>query len=191
MSNSLWCQVLEWMSCVRIDIFNNINFNQAAEEVLLFRWELMKRKRHTYGTLFLFLCVSHPSICAQIHTPYGKARMTRSKSSMHFQSFSKCSWRIKKGLPLLSHILPWAHESEGCTCSPFNDGLFWRERERFLFHLEQIFIVNPLPVARFGRAAPYVARCLTTFLLNQGFQICHFDMFHNETARFTWADGPY
>lgn len=46
------------MSCVRIDIFNNINFNQAAEEVLLFSWELMKRKRHTYGTLFLFLCVS-------------------------------------------------------------------------------------------------------------------------------------
>lgn len=127
MSDSLWCQVLERMSCVQFDIFNNINFNRAAEEVLLFRWELMKRKRHTYGTLFLsfFFFVSHPSIYAQIHMPYGKARMTRSKSSMHFQSFSKCRRRIKKGLPLLSCVLPWAHESEGCSRSPFNDGAFF------------------------------------------------------------------
>ena len=39
--------------------------------------------------------------------------------------------------------------------------LFWG----FLFHLEEIFIVNPLPVARFEHAVPYVVFCLTTLLL--------------------------
>lgn len=37
----------------------NINFNQAAEEVLLFGWELMKRNRHTYG-MFCFVSSFDP-----------------------------------------------------------------------------------------------------------------------------------
>lgn len=41
-------------------------------------------------------------------------------------------------------------------------------------HLEQIFIVNPLPVARFEDALPYVVRCFTAALLNQRLHICHF-----------------
>lgn len=44
----------------------------------------------------------------------------------------------------------------------FNDGPFLMV---FLFYLEEIFIVNPLPVARFERAAPYVVCCLATLLL--------------------------
>lgn len=44
-----------------------------------------------------------------------------------------------------------------------------------LLHLEEIFIVNPSPVARFEHAAPYVVFSLATFLPNRGFGICHPD----------------
>lgn len=46
-----------------LDIFNNINFNQDAEEVLLFGRELMKRNRHTYGTSFFSLFLLFFSVC--------------------------------------------------------------------------------------------------------------------------------
>lgn len=58
-----------------------------------------------------------------------------------------------------------------------------------LFHLDEIFIVNPLPVARFEHAVPYVVFCLATLLLNQGFQICHFDMPHNKTAWWSFVNA--
>ena len=80
-----------------LDILNNINFNQAAEEVLLFGRELMKRNRHTYGTSFFlffffsFLCVSsfdlHPDPCAIWESVDEKMRALR----CHVQSPSKCS----------------------------------------------------------------------------------------------------
>ena len=57
-----------------------------------------------------------------------------------------------------------------------------------LFHLEETFFVNPLPVARFEHAMPYVVCCLVTLLLNQGFHICHLDI-HNQIDHFRWAGG--
>lgn len=42
-----------------------------------------------------------------------------------------------------------------------------------LLHLEEIFIVNRSPVARFEHAAPYVVFSLATLLPNRGFGICH------------------
>lgn len=100
-------QALVWVNCVVPD---NINLNQAAAEVLLFGWELMKRNRHTYGTLFFFslsfffLFESHPSIYTQIHMPYGKVWMRRSESSV-FLSLSlspNAAERIKKSPSLVA-----------------------------------------------------------------------------------------
>ena len=135
----------------------------------------MKRNRHTYGTpffsfsSFFFSCVSHPSIYTQIHAPYGKVWMRRSERCVAMFSLPpNAAEENQNSLPLLSRSLPWAHESQGYTRGPFfffffflMTALFWG----FLFHLEEIFIVNPLPVARFEHAVPYVVFCLTTLLL--------------------------
>lgn len=149
------------MSRIRLDIFNIINFNQDAEEVLLFGWELMKRNRHTYGTLSLFFFFSSFD---PLPDPYAIWESVDKK----IREFNACSVSLQmllkesKSLPLLFCSLPWAHESEGYSCSPFNDGPFYG----VLFHLEEIFIVKLSPVARFEHAVPYVVFCLATLLLN-------------------------
>lgn len=131
-------------------------------------WELMKSNRHTYGTLPRSFCfLSHPSIRTQIHMPYGEVRIRRSE-------FNACSVFLQmqltesKSLRLLSCLLPWAHESQGYIFSPFNGGLF----KGVLFHLEEIFIVNLLPVARFQRLAPYVVVCLATLSTLHRHTVC-------------------
>lgn len=80
----------------------------------------MKRNRHTYGTLFL-----RPVLSFLLHPdPYAIWESVEEK----IQELSACSvphqmqGKGSKSLPLLSRSLPWAHESEGYTHSPFNDG---------------------------------------------------------------------
>ena len=84
------------MRRVLLDIYNNINFNQSTEEVLLFGCELMKRNRHTYGPLPLslsFLFNPHPD-------PYAiwerAAQMIAKKTQRTLGSIPTASERIRE-----------------------------------------------------------------------------------------------
>lgn len=88
----------------------------------------MKRNRHTYGTLSLFFFFFFVSSFDPHPDPYAIWESADKK----IQEFNACSVSLQmqlkesKSLPLLSCSLPWAHESEGYTFSPFNDGPFLR-----------------------------------------------------------------
>lgn len=114
---------------------------------------------------FSFLCVSsfdlHPDPCAIWESVDEKMRALR----CHVQSPSKCSWRESKTVSLSCRAHSHGHMKVKVTLAAlffFNDGPFFKG---VLFHLEEIFIVNLLPVARFEHAVPYVVFCLATLLL--------------------------
>lgn len=95
------------MSSIFLDVFNNINFNQSAEEGLLFGWELMKRNRHTYGTLslFIFFCLSLR--CYPCPDPYAIWERVDEKTeepntcSVSFQPQEEKNQKVS--LPCLAH----------------------------------------------------------------------------------------
>ncbi len=70
---------------------------------------------------FLSFCVSsfdlHPDPHAIWESVDEKIRELRLSLQMQLKE--------SKSLPLLSRSLPGAHESEGYTCGPFNDGPFF------------------------------------------------------------------
>lgn len=142
----------------------------------------MKRKRHTYGTLFflfLFFLVSSFDLRPDPYAIWESVDEKIQEAQCMFSLPPNAAERIKS-LPLLSCSLPWAHESEGYACSPFNDASFLE----VLFYLEEIFIVNLLPVTRFEDVVPYGVCSLH---LIGGFQICHLDVFRNPTACFRYS----
>lgn len=110
--------------------------------------------------------MSHPSIYTQIRAPYGKVWMRRCERCVAMFSLPpNAAEENQKQSPSLVALTPmgtWKWRLHSRLSFFFNDGPFFKG---VLFHLEEIFIVNPLPVARFEHAVPYVVFCLATLLL--------------------------